>query len=232
MLRTLQRIHVYVCSYISLGGKGPGVEHRSHPIPAAGTDLERKIASKPVRPAPRERSTSVPPSIDWIILDSHEVISIIHLFIFYHQFNNRTHPTLLHSHTKKGEGYGYVQCMNIWDLMTWFSSKFDVKPSSFVGSSNGHPACRVSSSAGESGRCGAVSCRVRSGSTGSSKTRYGEVLVIGKFSLLCQFLFFLFFVSVAKKHGKHNKSIHWDRRRWLLMSGVILLRSLHIELLL
>ena len=62
--------------------------------------------------------------------------------------------------------------------------------------------------------------------------RYGEVLVIGKFSLLCQFLFFLFFVSVAKKHGKHNKSIHWDRRRWLLMSGVILLRSLHIELLL
>ena len=28
-----------------------------------------------------------------------------------------------------------------------------MKPSSFAGSSNGHPACRVSSSAGESGRC-------------------------------------------------------------------------------
>ena len=37
--------------------------------------------------------------------------------------------------------------------ISWFSSKFDVKPSSFAGSSNGHPACRVSSSAGESGRC-------------------------------------------------------------------------------
>ena len=52
--------HTYVCSKHFVGGMGPTVEH-PHPIPAAVTDLERKIASKPVRPAPRERSTSVPP---------------------------------------------------------------------------------------------------------------------------------------------------------------------------
>ena len=59
--------------------------------------------------------------------------------------------------------------------------------------------------------------------------RYGEVLVIGKFSLLCQFLFFLFFVSVAKKHGKHNKSIHWDRRRWASYVGVLYYLDLSIS---
>lgn len=46
------------------------------------------------------------------------------------------------------------------------SSKFDVKPSSFAGSSNGHPACWSLCR-----RERAVSCRVRSGSTGSSKPR-------------------------------------------------------------
>ena len=36
----------------------------------------------------------------------------------------------------------------------------------------------------------------------------------------------------GEKKRRKKKEGHWDRRRWLLMSGVILLRSLHIELLL
>ena len=46
-----------------MGGKGPTAEH-PHPIPAAVTELEQRIASKPVRPPPRKRSleTLPPPS--------------------------------------------------------------------------------------------------------------------------------------------------------------------------
>ena len=52
--------NTYVCSKHFVGEKGPTNDH-PHPVPAAASDLERRIATKVVRPPPRDRSASLPP---------------------------------------------------------------------------------------------------------------------------------------------------------------------------
>ena len=78
--------------------------------------------------------------------------------LFLHSFSiinsiTSQDPTLLALTHNQGGGVWICTAVSWISSISWFSAKYDVKPSSFAESQNGHPACRVSSSAGESGRC-------------------------------------------------------------------------------